>query len=69
MTLVSVITVIGDAAGGDSRDDNDGTLDLPTLEHLFSETRAMRRMAVAEPGQEPQKHTDPDRMVHNRGLE
>jgi len=66
---VSIITVIGDAAGGDGRDDNDGTLDLRTLEHLFFETRAMRRMAMAELDQEPQKHTDTDRMVHNGGLE
>lgn len=34
-------------------DDGDGSddSDLPTLEDLFSQAKAMRRMAMSEPGQ------------------
>ena len=48
----STVDVIGDAADGDDRDDSDGNIDLPTLEDLLSEAKAMRRVAVSEPGQE-----------------
>ena len=38
---------------GDDGDDGDGGDDsgLPTLEDLFSQVKAMRRMAMSEPGQ------------------
>jgi len=61
----STIDVIGDAAGGDDHDDSDGNLDLLTLEDLLSEAKARRHVAVSEPGQELQKPTDPERLVHN----
>ena len=62
------ISVVGDTAGSDDHDDSDGNLDLLTLEDLLSEAKAMRRMAVSKPGQEPQKPTDLKRLVHNGSL-
>ena len=61
----STVTVTGDATGGDGHDDSDGNLDLPTLNDLFFKAKAMSRMAVSEPGREPEKPTDPKPLVHN----
>jgi len=61
------VAIIGDAAGDDGHDGSDSTADLPTLEDLFSEARAMRCMAVAELSPEPQKPTDPEHLGHSPG--
>lgn len=61
----STIDLTGD--NGDDSDDADDAddSDLPTLEDLFSQAKAMRRMALSEPGQ---ILTHSERLVYNTSL-
>ena len=61
----STIDLTGD--DGDDGDDGDSgdDSDLPTLEDLFSQAKAMRRMAMSEPGQ---ILTHSERLVYNASL-
>ena len=63
----STIDLTGDAGTDGDNSDGDGGIDSDpsTLEHLFSQTKAMRRMVMSTSDQKP---TTRDRLVYNGSL-
>ena len=63
----STIDLTGDAGTDGDNSDGDGGVDSDpsNLEHLFSQTKAMRRMVMSTPDQKP---TTPERLVYNGSL-